>query len=105
MLWCTTDIWNSAEALLASVTSAAAIAGAAHLSAKAVMMTSKQALVMTAAPRDAWIQLMDAQATDDDRLQHLSLRPILTSGSQWARPRGLRPQERYGTAAPEADMM
>jgi hypothetical protein len=108
VLWCATDIWNSAEALLASVTSVAAVAGAAHLWAQAVMTSSKQALLLTTTPRDTWVQYMDAQAADDDRFQQLSLRPVLTSGSQWARPRGLRPQERlqlYGTAAPEADLL
>jgi hypothetical protein len=108
LLWCSTDIWDSAEALLASVTSAAAVTGAARLWTQAVMTTPKQALVLTTTPRDTWVQLLDAQASDDDRFQQLSLRPVLTSGSLWARPRGLRPTERlqlYGTAAQEADLL
>jgi hypothetical protein len=108
ILWCSTDIWNAAEALLASTTSPAAVADAAPLWVQAVMTSPKQALLLTTATRDAWVLHMDSQAASEDKISQLNQRPLLTSGSQWARPRGLRPAERmqlYGTTSAEADLM
>jgi hypothetical protein len=94
LLACTSDLWHSPQAKMATFTSPAALVSAGPLWDEALLVGPKLGLLSTTASADVWVQCLDESATADDRILQLSLRPVMTSGSLWARPRGLTSGER-----------